>query len=572
MSDSSVFNPAGSAAAARSGGRGVPLSPAQQAALLPERLRGTPAANLFAALEITGVADAEALGRAAVAALTRHEILRTVYPGDRRIPYQHVADAPESVLEVVDLAADQDLATALLGDAGHRFDLTVDLPVRLRLYRVSARTVLSVTLHPIAADDRTADLLVAELLASETASGAAESVRQYRSYALAQLKTLAGNAADDGDSVYWLERLAGLPERATVVVADAAPENTAGQGAAPSARRVLRLPAATVTAVTDGADLEAAATAVLATVLAEAGLGEDLPVGIVEANRAGEGVALGAYANYLMLRVDTASVHTPRELTAAVYELAVAARTHAGTRIEQLTHRLRGAAAVAEGVPFQALVSVRDGEVHAGFGVRELARRIARPHGADIVVDIASDADGATVTVDFPAVLAGRAEIDVIASAFEQRFANWAAAPDDSISTADASVPTLFERMDVAFPGMTGLGGEPDTDAERLLADCIREVLDLDSDDPVGRADTFFSLGGDSIAALRLVTLLGERGYILDVQQVFEFPAVREMAAQLVAADPGRQQAAEPAAVAPMSASGLDAAALQALAGKFAAR
>ncbi|MEU6561214.1 condensation domain-containing protein [Nocardia nova] len=559
MSDS-VFNPAGPGSAARSGGRGVPLSPAQQAALLPERLRGTPAANLFVALEITGAADAEALDRAAVAALTRHEILRTVYPGDRRIPYQQVTDAPGSVLDVAEFAADEELAAALLADAGHRFDLAADLPVRLRLHRGPQRAVLSVALHPIAADDRTVDLLIAELLGGETGSGAGESVQQYRSHALAQVKTLAGKA-DDGDLAYWLERLDGLPERASVVVPDS------GQGVDPSARRVVRLPADAVTAATD---LEAAATAVLASVLAEAGLGDDLPVGVVDAGRSGEGVALGAYANYLILRVDTASAGTPRELIAAVSELAVAARAHAGTRIEQLTHQLRGAAAVAEGVPFQALVQVRSGELHADLGARELARRTARPHGADIVADIAADADGATVTFDFPAALAGRAEIDAIASAFEQRFANWAAAPDDSI--AAGSVPTVFERLDAAFAGMTGLGGEPETDAERLLAECIREVLDLDEDDPVGRADTFFSLGGDSIAALRLVTLLGERGYTLDVQQVFEFPAVREMAAQLVAAEPGAEQAAEPAAVAPMSASGLDAAALQALAGKFAAR
>ncbi|MEV5649167.1 condensation domain-containing protein [Nocardia sp. NPDC052254] len=549
----------------------MPLSPAQQASLLPERLRGTPAANLFVALEITADADVDALGRAAVTALTRHEILRTVYPGDRRIPYQQVADAPESVLEVAALAADEDLAAGLLADAGHRFDLAADLPVRLRLYRLPERTVLSVTLHPIAADDRTVDLLITELLGSETASGAAQSVQQYRSYALAQVKTLAGNAAD-GDLNYWLERLDGLPERATVVVPEPAAEDTAGQVAAPSARRVVGLSAAAVTALTSGADLEAAATAVLATVLADAGLGEDLAVGIVDANRDDAGLALGAYANYLILRVDTASAGTARERIAAVSELAGAARAHAGTRIEQLTHQLRGAAAVADGVPFQALVNVRDGAVHADLPVRELARRIARPHGADIVVDIASGADGATVTVDFPAVLAGHADIDAVASAFEQRFADWAVALDDSTVPSESSVPALFERPDVAFAGMTGLGGEPETDAERLLADCIREVLDLDEDDPVGRSDTFFSLGGDSIAALRLVTLLGERGYTLDVQQVFEFPTVRDAAAQLVAAEPGGEQAAEPAAVAPMSASGLDAAALQALAGKFAAR
>ncbi|WP_227984348.1 condensation domain-containing protein [Nocardia spumae] len=573
MSDSSVFNTAGPGAEPRSGGRGVPLSPAQQAALLPERLRGTPAANLSAALEITGDIDVTELGRAAVATLSRHEILRTVYPADRRIPYQRVADAPESVLEVVDLAPGDDLAAALRADAAHRFDLTADLPVRLRLYRSATGAVLSIAVHPIAADDRTVDVLIAELLGADTA--AADSVRQYRAHALAQVKTLAGNAADDGELGYWLECLAGLPERAAVVVsssgAGAGSDSAAGQDVPASARRTLRLPADVVAALTGAADLEAATTAVLATVLAEAGLGADVAVGIVDAGRADDAVAFGAYANYLVLRVDTASARTPRALVTAVSDLAVAARSHAGTRIERLTHQLRGAVAVADGVPFQALVNVRT-EPTAGLSVRELERRVARPHGADIVVDIVTGDGDATVTVDFPAKMAGRPEIDAITQAFEQRFAQWAAAPDDSLPIGAGEVPTLFERFDAAYAGMTGLGGEPETDAERLLAEGIREVLDLDSDDPVGRSDTFFSLGGDSIAALRLVTLLGERGYTLDVQHVFEFPAVREMASRLVAAEPGQEQAAEPAAVAPMSASGLDPAALRAVAGKFAAR
>jgi hypothetical protein len=68
-----------------------------------------------------------------------------------------------------------------------------------------------------------------------------------------------------------------------------------------------------------------------------------------------------------------------------------------------------------------------------------------------------------------------------------------------------------------------------------------------------------------------MVTLLGERGYVLDVQKVFEFPAVHELAAQLTEAE-AAPAAEQTAPVAPMSASGLDPAALAALGKKFAAR
>lgn len=552
MSESPASKPA-------SGGRGIPLSPAQQAALLPERLRGRQSVNLSLALEITGALDAAAVERAAAALVERHEILRTVYPDDRRIPYQRVVEAPDTALAVIDLADADGLSAVLAADAAHRFDLVAELPIRLRLYRLPERAVLSIVVHPIAADDRSVELIAAELLGS---APAAARVAQYRSYAMAQVKSLVGNAADDTELTYWTDHLAGLPERADL--ADPAPADAA------AARPTLRLSAGALEAA--GGDAEAVVSAALAAVLVEAGLGHDVPIGIVDAARATLGdTGLGAYANYLVLRVDTESAATARERIAAVAGRAAQAREHAATRIERLTHQLRGAAAVADGVPFQALVHVRTaGSVEdAGLPARELARGLARPHGADLVADVLTGADGATVTLDFPAV-AG-AQLDALGSALEQLLAAWLGAPD-AASAAVAEVPQLFDRTAALYAGVTGLGGEPETEAERLIADTIREVLELDEDDPVGRSDTFFSLGGDSIAALRLVTQLGEHGYALDVQKVFEFPAVREMAEQLAEADAAPEQTEASAPVAPMAASGLDPAALQALGRKFAAR
>ncbi|PPJ34098.1 thioester reductase [Nocardia nova] len=551
-------NNAAAARESRASGRGIPLSPAQQAALLPERLRGVAATNLFLALEITGDLEPAALDRAAVAAVSRHDILRTVYPDDRRIPYQRVVDAPQTVVETVETASSE-LDAALRSDAAHRIDPVRGLPIRIRLHRTPDRDVLSITAHPVAVDDRSLELLAAQLLGGATA----EPVTQYRGYAMAQMKSLVADAAGDPDLGYWLDRLAGLPERATLVAAENSGAESAPAAAA-SATRTLRVPAAAF----GDRDAELSVVAALAAVLGAAGLGGDVPVGIVDAGRTGAQAdsALGAYANHLVLRIDTDAAPTARALLEQVTELSVAARAHAAARIERITHQLRGAAAVAAGAPFQALVTVRS-EV-TGANAREIARRVARPHGVDIVADVVTGAEEVTVTLEFPVALAGRAEIDTLSSALERWLLNVAA--DAATAPRDGELPTVFER-NAAYPGGTGLGGRPSTDAERLIADTIREVLELDADDEVGRADTFFSLGGDSIAALRMVTLLGERGYVLDVQKVFEFPAVHEMAAQLTEA--GAAPAAEQSApVAPMSASGLDSAALAALGKKFAAR
>ncbi|MGW5516453.1 condensation domain-containing protein [Nocardia africana] len=546
---------AAAATVSRTGGRGIPLSPAQQAALLPERLRGVAATNLFLALEITGDLDPAGLDRAAVAAVSRHDILRTVYPDDRRIPYQRVVDAPETVVETVETASSA-LDAALRSDAAHRIDPVRELPIRIRLHRTPGRDILSITAHPVAADDRSLELLAAELAGGTTA----EPVTQYRGYAMAQMKSLVADAATDPDLGYWLDRLADLPERATLI---AAGNSGADSEPAASATRTLRVPAAAF----GDRDIELSVVAALAAVLGAAGLGGDVPVGIVDAGRAGAQYdsALGAYANHLVLRIDTGAAPTARALLEQVAELAVAARVHAAARIERITHQLHGAA-VAAGAPFQALVTVRSAV--SGPNAREIARRVARPHGVDVVADVVTGAEEVAVTLEFPAALAGSAEIDALSSGIERWLLNVAGEPETA-PRAD-ELPTVFER-NAASAGGTGLGGKPGTDAERLIADTIREVLELDEDDDIGRADTFFSLGGDSIAALRMVTLLGERGYVLDVQKVFEFPAVHDMAAQLTeaAAVPAAEQSAP---VAPMSASGLDPAALAALGKKFAAR
>ncbi|WP_280445936.1 condensation domain-containing protein [Nocardia brasiliensis] len=558
MSDSLVRNVH---RATTTGDRGTPLSLAQQAVLLPERLRRTAAANLFVALEVVGDLDDEAFEQAAIAMLTEHEILRTVFPDDRRVPYQRVVAVPDAVIETVRIE-EAALDSALRSDAVHRFDLVHDLPIRLRRYALPDRAVVSITVHPVAADDRTVDLLAAGLFAAYEHGQAEPAAAQYRSLVAAQLKALGSTAADDPDLAYWTARLADLPERGTPILDD--------EPGAEGPRRSFRLPRPTFDAVRGAHDASVVFAALVARTLSEAGLGDDVPVGVVEAAPAESGTVLGNTANQLVLRLDSVRTGLPRELVDATAACATEARAHARTRIERLTHQLKGTGAVVTGALFQVLVGVRvDGPIALStseYTVRELHRRTARPYGVDLVVDVAIDPDGATVTLEFPA-LSGRRALDELADHLESRCAAWADGADVAIDTA------LFTEPGAAgdLAGGPGLGGAPQTDAERVVAAAIRKVLELDEDDEVGRADTFFSLGGDSIAALRLVTDLAEQGYVLDVQTIFAFPTVHELATQLAEGEP---VAAPPAAAAaaPMSASGLDPAALAALGKKFGAK
>lgn len=538
--------------------RAVPLSLAQQGALLPERLRGTPVANLFLALEVSGELDIESLGRAALALVTEYEILRTVYPNDRRVPYQRIVSEPASPLEVARID-DAVLESALHADAGYRFDPVDEIPIRLRCYLLPDRNVVSIAVHPVAADDRTLDMVAMELFTALERGQVTPVAAQYRTFAVEQLKKLASRAHDPA-LAYWVDRLDQLPGRA---VTRSAPDAVAG------VRRQFRLGRDTLAAFSGGHDPAAAFVAVLTCALADAGMGRDIPVGVVDPARTDRAVEtmLGNVANHLVLRLDSMPDASPAHMVAAAARSLAEAYEHADIRIERLGHELLGTAAMANEALFQVHIGVRTDDLTVeGRTVKELVRYGARPPGVDIAVDIGIDDDGATVTLDFPAPVSAGA-VDEFAEHLERRCSAWADGRDELARVA------LFE------PGLSGveqssgpgLGGPPQTEAETIVAASIRKVLDLDVDDEVGRADTFFSLGGDSIAALRLVTNLAEQGYAVEVQTVFGYPAIQELAIHL-AADSSDETAETAAASAPMSASGLDSATLATLGAKFGAK
>ena len=78
-------------------------------------------------------------------------------------------------------------------------------------------------------------------------------------------------------------------------------------------------------------------------------------------------------------------------------------------------------------------------------------------------------------------------------------------------------------------PVATG-GDAPRNDLERLLAELWCEVLELDE---VGRDDSFFDLGGDSLQAMRVSARARERGVRLGAEDLFENDVLSELAEAL---------------------------------------
>ncbi|GAA1954513.1 amino acid adenylation domain-containing protein [Amycolatopsis minnesotensis] len=92
------------------------------------------------------------------------------------------------------------------------------------------------------------------------------------------------------------------------------------------------------------------------------------------------------------------------------------------------------------------------------------------------------------------------------------------------------------DRRALPAPPRTADGAAPRTEAERVLADIWREVLEVDR---VGIDDNFFDLGGDSILGIQVAALAKARlGLGWPYRALFDRPTVAELAALPVLAEP----------------------------------
>jgi aryl carrier-like protein len=89
----------------------------------------------------------------------------------------------------------------------------------------------------------------------------------------------------------------------------------------------------------------------------------------------------------------------------------------------------------------------------------------------------------------------------------------------------------------------------PRNGTEEAICEVWQEVLKYER---VGIEDNFFSLGGDSILSIRVVSLLKGRGILLDVIDIFEHQTISQLAGQVGRGQPGQEPFASPRHIAGM--------------------
>ncbi|GAA3207288.1 amino acid adenylation domain-containing protein [Actinocorallia longicatena] len=341
----------------------LPLSYAQRRLWFLNRFEGPSATyNLPIALRLTGPLDAAALQAALADVVGRHESLRTIFPDSGGTPRQQILDAAAAVphVQAAGIGA-EDLPVALARAAGYGFDLAVETPLRVHLFRLAPELHVAVlVLHHIAGDGWSMAPLARDLFTAYAArlGGTAPAWEplpvQYADYALWQRELLG--AEDDPDSplhrqiAYWRAALAGLPEQLDLPADRPRPEQASYRGG--TAR--LDLPAATHARLLEfsrasGASPFMVAQAAYATLLAKLSGATDIPVGSPIAGRTDEALddLVGMFVNMLVLRTDTSGDPTFRELVARVRDTDLAAYAH-------------------QDLPFERLVDVLNPERHMG--------------------------------------------------------------------------------------------------------------------------------------------------------------------------------------------------------------
>ncbi|WP_413471445.1 amino acid adenylation domain-containing protein, partial [Streptomyces sp. MB09-02B] len=372
----------------------VPLSYAQQRLWFLHQLEGpTPTYNIPTALRLTGTLDQDALHHALRDLVARHESLRTTYAEDEHGPRQIVlpAERAEVPFAVVDVAGEE-VGDRLAEASGHAFDLTAEIPIRVRLFRLSeSEHVLLLLIHHIASDAWSRTPLARDLTGAYAArcAGGAPGWKplpvQYADYALWQQEVLGDDA--DADSIagrqlsYWSAQLAGVPEQLDLP-ADRPRPATAGYA---GDRVPFAVPAELHGRLTELARSSnttpfMVVQAALAALLTRLGAGEDIPLGTPVAGRTDDATdhLIGFFINTLVLRTDTSGDPTFRELLDRVRETDLAAYAHQDLPFERLVEALNPTRSLGHHPLFQTMLTLHNtqgtrGEEFAGLSAEVMA-------------------------------------------------------------------------------------------------------------------------------------------------------------------------------------------------------
>ncbi|WP_342659579.1 amino acid adenylation domain-containing protein [Rhodococcus ruber] len=354
----------------------VPLSFAQQRMWFLNRFDPTSAAdNIPVAIRLTGRLDVGALRESVYDIAIRHEVLRTRYPERDGLPYQAIVPvaeyAPDWVSESV---RPTDLADRIADAVATGFDVTAEVPFRVRLFRVADdEHVLVFVAHHISADGWSMAPLTRDLMTAYAARAAGGEPGweplplQYADFALWQREAL-GSEGDAGSPLaaqarYWQRVLADLPEELHLPTDRARPPVQSFAGGriafaidAPTHRRAAEL------ARQNGSTLFMVLHTALAVFLARMSSSHDIAVGTAVAGRGDAALdeMVGMFVNTLVLRTRIDPGSGFADHLARVRDSDLEAFTHAEIPFERVVELLAPERSTARHPLFQVALALEN--------------------------------------------------------------------------------------------------------------------------------------------------------------------------------------------------------------------
>ncbi|MEU7765385.1 amino acid adenylation domain-containing protein [Nocardia sp. NPDC049190] len=577
----------------------VPLSYPQRYLWFQERMEGLgDIGNITFVVRFDGPLDHQVLTAALGDVIARHEALRTTFPEQDGLAYQVVAPPVEIDLPVTATTAER-LSDELAEAVRYRFTLEAEPLLRPQLFALDEQShVLLLLAHHLVADHASLRVLLSDLVTayrSRSTLGTAPTWAplpiEYADFALWQ-RDIFDPALDQGGQPYaselvehWRQKLDGLPDEIVVARDRNRPPVASKRGEL----GVFTLSAAQRAALKAIADGCAASEfmlyqAAVATTLHVLGGGTDIALGTpVEGRGAATADLVGMFANVTVIRVDLAADPTLRTVVARARDNALDAYAHQDLPIERLVDTLRPARIRSRSPLYQTLLHFRGEDWTPepldllGTGATTVT---ALPTDftfsvldLNLIFAVRADA-GLDVRVVVSSDLYDPATAQLITDATAAVLAAFASTPDARLSELEVLNADQRAALANQSPGaaaasvVAAVSDGPITDTMRTLITILEELLEITD---VGPEDGFFALGGDSVISIQWAARANAVGVPLTPQLVFEHFTIAELADavdrasnECVAQD-NSQVSPEEQAYAPMSASGLDVAALDAL-------
>ncbi|MFT4199146.1 amino acid adenylation domain-containing protein, partial [Gordonia sp. (in: high G+C Gram-positive bacteria)] len=478
----------------------VPLSFAQQRIWFINRFEeGSAAYNIPTVLRLSGPVDAEALRRALVDVVMRHEVLRTVFPADDEgVPFQLVDD-PATVADRLDWAVVSSRAE-LDAAVGSGFDLTTQWPLRVRLWSAGAdEHLLALVVQHIAADGESLLPLVGDLVTAYqarvagTAPAFAPLPVQFADFALWQHQVLG--APDDPESVvgrqvaYWRETLKGAPPLLELPTDRPRPAVASQRGAqtrlsipADTGARVLAL------AKSSGATPFMVVHAALAAVLSRLAGADEVVVStpIAGRGRAALDPLVGMFVNTLLLRTPIAPDESFDALLARVRTADLEAFEHSDVPFEAVVDAVNPVRSEAFAPLSQVMLSYNPGAAVDATAIDAAGMRVTGiealdlPEQLDLTVTVASSADG-----DWTADVSYAVDLfdEPTARAIGRRFVEFldAVTADPELAVAAPSLLNADERAAALTAARGRTVAVPDSTVADLVAEQVARTPDAEA-------------------------------------------------------------------------------------------